>query len=108
MAVQGPEQRGERRPEWSAIRRYDLGRRTAETRAFGPGHGAGEPLFVPRGPNAAETDGWVLVLVYDESRRASDFYVLDAQDIAGEPVAVVRLPHRVPYGFHGNWVDATR
>ena len=64
----------------------------------------GEPLFVPRHEGAAEDDGWVLALVYDASRNASDFYVLDARDIAGEPVARIRLPHRVPYGFHGNWV----
>jgi carotenoid cleavage dioxygenase len=35
-----------------------------------------------------------------------DFYVLDARHIAGEPIARVILPHRVPYGFHGNWVAA--
>ncbi|HZP40049.1 MAG TPA: carotenoid oxygenase family protein [Candidatus Binatia bacterium] len=104
MAIHGPEQHGERRPTWSAIRRYDLGRGTHETRAFGPGHGVGEPIFVPRHANAAEAEGWVLVLVYDDASRASDFWILDAQDVAGDPVAVVRLPHRVPYGFHGSWV----
>jgi carotenoid cleavage dioxygenase len=76
------------------------------THAFGQGSGAGEPLFVPRSATSAEDDGWVIVLVYDAVRNASDFHVLDAKDIAGEPVATVRLPHRVPYGFHGNWVPA--
>ena len=93
-------------PAWSAIRRYDLERGTSETRSFGPGSGAGEPLFIPRSAASAEDDGWVIVLVYDATRNASDFYVLDARNIAGEPVATVRLPHRVPYGFHGNWVPA--
>ena len=93
-------------PVWSAIRRWDLERGTSETRRFGAGCGAGEPLFIPRDAATAEDDGWVIVLVYDAARNASDFHVLDARDIAGEPVATVKLPHRVPYGFHGNWVAA--
>ena len=93
-------------PVFTAIRRYDLERGTIDTRPFGPGNGVGEPLFVPRRPDSAEDDGYVLALAYDEARNASDFYVLDARHIAGEPIARVVLPHRVPYGFHGNWVPA--
>jgi len=29
--------------------------------------------------------------------------VLDAQDFARKPIARVKLQHRVPWGFHGNW-----
>ena len=29
--------------------------------------------------------------------------ILDANDISGEPIAVVKLPQRVPNGLHGNW-----
>jgi carotenoid cleavage dioxygenase len=105
VAAAGPEG-AERMPVFSAIRRYDLERGTTETRTFGAGNGVGEPLFVPRSPDAAEDDGYVLALTYDAARDTSDFYVLDARDIAGEPIARVVLPHRVPYGFHGNWVPA--
>ncbi len=93
-------------PEWTAIRKYDLERGAIATRALGAGHGVGEPLFVPRGPGAAEDDGYVLFLAFDPERNASDFWVLDARDVAGEPIARVVLPHRVPYGFHGNWAPA--
>jgi len=93
-------------PGWRAIRRYDLEHGTFETRHFGVASGCGEPLFIPRTAGSAEDDGWVIVLVYDGTRDASDLHVLNAGDIAGEPVATVRLPHRVPYGFHGNWVPA--
>ena len=102
----GPEQADYRLPLFTAVHKYDLPRGTSEVREFGAGNGVGEPLFVPRTVDAAEDDGYVLVLAYDHERNASNFYVLDARNIAGEPVAVVRLPHRVPYGFHGNWVPA--
>ena len=41
--------------------------------------------------------------VYDPERDLSDVVILDAQDFAGEPVATVRLPVRVPSGFQGGW-----
>ncbi|PVA22206.1 carotenoid oxygenase [Mycobacteroides abscessus] len=31
--------------------------------------------------------------------------ILDAQTL--EDVATIKLPHRVPSGFHGNWVPST-
>jgi carotenoid cleavage oxygenase len=84
--------------------RHDLERGTSEVRTFGPGAGVGEAVFVPRAADVGEADGWVLVLVYDAASDASALHVLNAGDIAGEPQAVVRLPQRVPAGFHGNWV----
>jgi carotenoid cleavage dioxygenase len=29
--------------------------------------------------------------------------VLDAQAVSDGPVAVAKLDHRIPYGFHGSW-----
>jgi carotenoid cleavage dioxygenase len=106
VAAAGPEGRAERRPIWTAIRRYDFAKNAFETRLLGEGNGASEPLFVPRHAGAAEDDGYVIFFAYDRARDASDFWILDAANIAGEAVARVRLPHRVPYGFHGNWVPA--
>src|SRR5437667_7412336 len=93
-------------PHFSDVRRYDLERGTTTVRRFGVANGVGEPIFVPRHANAGEDDGYVLVLVYDHERNASDFLLLDAADLADEPVARVRLPHRVPYGFHRNWAPS--
>lgn len=106
MALTGPEGCPSGVPVWTSVRKYDLDRGTMETRNFGAGNGVGEPLFVPRGNAAGEDDGYVLVLNYDQHRDASAFFVLDAKNIAGEPIAEIRVPHRVPYGFHGNWVPA--
>ncbi|MEL6983558.1 MAG: carotenoid oxygenase family protein, partial [Actinomycetota bacterium] len=32
--------------------------------------------------------------------------ILSAADVAGEPLATIHLPRRVPFGFHGSWVPA--
>ena len=74
------------------------------TRDYGPNSEVGEPVFVARENGAGEDDGWIMVLVYDSERDATDFVILDAADIAGDPVATVELPQRVPHGFHGNWI----
>jgi len=63
----------------------------------------GEPIFVPRTPDAEEDDGFVLVVVYDGRTHRSDLVVLDARAIDKEPLAVAHLEHRVPLGFHGNF-----
>lgn len=106
QATRAPGQQDGYLAQFGAIRRYDLDRGQIVERVFAPGSGAGEPIFVPRRAGAAEDEGYVMTLVYDATRGASDFFILDARDIAGAPVAVVRLPHRVPYGFHGNWVPS--
>jgi all-trans-8'-apo-beta-carotenal 15,15'-oxygenase len=63
----------------------------------------GEPIFVPRPGRRDEDDGWLLALAYDGARHRSDLYILDARDVESEPLAVARLPHHVPYGFHGTF-----
>ena len=63
----------------------------------------GEPIFVPRSPEAAEGDGWIIAVVYRAAEDRSDFTVFDAQAIEAGPIAVAKLPRRVPFGFHGNW-----
>ena len=43
------------------------------------------------------------ICVYDPKRYLSDVVILDAQDFAGDPIATIRLPVRVPFGFRGGW-----
>jgi carotenoid cleavage dioxygenase len=70
------------------------------------GDGVSEPIFVPRQPDAREGDGWLLVVVWRSAENRSDLIILDASDIRRPPVGIVHLPRRVPFGFHGNWVDS--
>jgi len=82
--------------------------RSAETRLWKGGNGVfnGEPIFVPRvgADPADEDDGYVLVWAHDEGRRASEVLILDARDFGKAPLCRIRLPRRVPYGFHVAWV----
>ncbi len=84
--------------------KHDLERGSSEVHDHGPGRVTLEPVFVPHPDARAEDDGWVLSYVYDAGRDRSDVVILDARDFGGDPVATVRLPVRVPYGFHGGWV----
>lgn len=88
----------------TAMVRYDAASGGSETISFGPGRAAGELVFVPRSPDAAEDDGWYLTYVYDAASDRSELVVLDASAPSTEPVARVHLPARIPLGFHGNWV----
>ncbi len=90
--------------EFGGVVRWDAVRLEATVWEPGDGVAGGEPLFVPDGPG--EDDGWVLLFTYDKARDASDLVVLDASDVAAGPVARVRLPRRVPFGFHGCWVPS--
>ena len=58
----------------------------------------------PAAHDAAEGDGWLLATVWRARENRSDLAVFNATDIDAGPVALVQLGHRVPAGFHGNWV----
>jgi len=91
--------------EGCGVRKYDLATGTSVVHDFGAGRFAGEPVFVPAAGDTAEDAGWLMAFVYDAARDASDFVLLDAADPAAPPVATIALPQRVPFGFHGNWID---
>lgn len=87
--------------------KHDLVAGTTTEHDYGRGRSTLEPVFVPREGATAEDDGWVMSYVYDATTDRSDVVILDAQDFAGDPVATIQLPARVPCGFHGNWVPTT-
>jgi carotenoid cleavage dioxygenase len=64
-----------------------------------------EPVFVPRSAEAAEGDGWITAVVWRAGENRSDLLVFEAQDVARGPIATAQMPRRVPFGFHGNWVN---
>ena len=90
--------------EENALVKYDLDGDSSTAHDFGREQIPGEAVFVPKAEATAEDDGWLLSYVYDKPSDSSAFVVLDAADIAADPVATVPLPQRVPFGFHGSWM----
>lgn len=60
-----------------------------------------EPVLVPHPDDTAEDAGWILSLVWNSARRASDVVILRAADL--QPQAVLHLPLAIPHGLHGSW-----
>ena len=86
--------------------KHDLAAGRREVQEFGVGRYPGEFVFVPAREDAGEDEGWLIGLVVDLPGETTDLIILDACRFEDAPVASVRIPHRVPPGFHGNWVGS--
>jgi carotenoid cleavage dioxygenase-like enzyme len=86
--------------------RHDLESATRQVHEFGAGRVPGEFVFVPKAADSGEAEGWLIGLVIDTNVDRSELVVIDAERFEDEAVARVHLPHRVPPGFHGNWIAA--
>ncbi|BBX85083.1 carotenoid oxygenase family protein [Mycolicibacterium aubagnense] len=82
--------------------KHDLVGGNTATRHFGAGKELGEFVFHPSSATAAEDDGVLMGFVYDAATDRSELAIVDAQTL--DDVASIKIPHRVPAGFHGNWV----
>ena len=89
----------------STIVKYDMSNGSKAIHDLGPAAFPGEFVFVQDTATGAEDDGWVMGFVYDKTTDSSDLVILDAKDMSKPPVARVHLPQRVPFGFHGSWID---
>ncbi len=81
--------------------KIDVG--TGETEAWlEPGSYPGEPVFVPSPrPHRREDEGVLLSVVLDGPGASSYLLVLDAESL-GE-LGRARVPHHIPFGFHGQY-----
>ncbi|KAL0360886.1 UNVERIFIED_CONTAM: putative carotenoid cleavage dioxygenase 4, chloroplastic [Sesamum radiatum] len=72
---------------------------------YEPGCTGNEPFFVPNNAAADEDDGFLVTYVHNEITKESKFLIMDAKSPTLEIVASVKLPRRVPTGFHGLFVS---
>jgi len=102
---------------FTSVKKYDL--LTGETSSIPFGHAAstithgGECVFVPRTPTEneeqrlSEDDGYLITYTHTNGAATSQLKVWNAKTMDPEPVCVVHLPQRVPFGFHGHYLSAS-
>lgn len=66
----------------------------------------GEFVFVAKANARTEGDGWLMGYVIDTATETTDLVILDAANVEAAPQAAITIPHRIPPGFHGNWMPA--
>lgn len=97
-------------PNQSKLYKHDLKTGKRQIHDFGKGRLTGEFTFVPRAGAAAgvqaEDHGWLMGYIVNIADNSSDFVILDAANFEGEAVASIHIDHRIPPGFHGNWIAA--
>jgi carotenoid cleavage dioxygenase-like enzyme len=93
--------------EIRGVVRYDLESDSMQRYRVPEGDQNGEPVFVPRPAAAGEDDGWLLVCVYRHATNTTDLVILDGRNIDQDSIATVKLPRRIPAGFHGAWLPQT-
>lgn len=72
----------------------------------GPVSSLQEPCFIPRHPDAAEGDGWIVQVCNRLEEHRSDLLLFDALNIENGPIATINIPIRLRFGLHGNWANA--
>lgn len=92
-------------PKVSGFAKVDLSNGEVNKFYYGDEKFGGEPLFLPRDPNSSEEDdGYILAFVHDEKAWKSELQIVNAKTMELE--ACVQLPSRVPYGFHGTFINS--
>ena len=90
-------------PAFEGLVKLDFETGKSQSHKYGEKSSSAEAIFVAApGADPDSDEGWVMSYVHDEIENVTDFTVLDATDLS--TLAKVRLPQRVPYGFHGSWI----
>jgi carotenoid cleavage dioxygenase-like enzyme len=92
-------------PHYEGVVKYDTQTGKSEKYLYGAGRTANEAPFAPRVGAQDEDDGYVVTFIADANERSTgEVIILDAKNIAAGPLARVKIPQRVPTGFHAMWV----
>ena len=96
----------QQKPDFGRIIKYDFSKNLNEVYELHEGEMGAEPVFIPSENQTSEDEGYLMTYVYDRATDKSNLMIFNAQDINLGPIAQIKLPQRVPFGFHGSWVPA--
>jgi carotenoid cleavage dioxygenase len=76
---------------------------------FRDGEFGGEPVLIPK-PNSMDNEDpsskvFIGNYVFNVNDQRSYFLLYDGETISPDPVTRLLMPYRIPYGFHGLWVE---
>jgi len=93
--------------EFRALVKYDHEDGSCTRFDYPEGWYGSESPFAPRRDAGDEDDGYVVTIMTSREGR-SEAWVFESAQIERGPVARVRLPTRVPVGFHAKWIAGHR
>ena len=85
------------------VRRVELASGSAIERRYPEGHVGGEVSVAAYGPSEDETV--LATFVSEEGAATSELWLLDGRSL--DTVARLKIPARIPAGFHTRWVSAS-
>ncbi|MEW6990405.1 carotenoid oxygenase family protein [Colwelliaceae bacterium 6441] len=90
---------------YAKLAQFDMENETTILRDFGNQRYVGEVTFAPKKDAIDPEDGYIIVAVFDANSNKTDVLILNSLDFLGPPIATVKLPTRIPNGFHGSWAE---
>lgn len=93
--------------QFKALVKYDNDTGQYQRWDYGLGVFGSEAPYIPKKGatrQSNEDDGYVATIVTDSHDWSSACLIFDAKDITKGPIAKIKLPYRIPFGFHANWV----
>ncbi|MEM9191926.1 MAG: carotenoid oxygenase family protein [Myxococcota bacterium] len=92
---------------FASVIKYDAETDRADTFEFGDRVVGSEVAFGPADGGTAEDDGYLSTFVTNLDTMMSEGWLFDARAVADGPIAKIKLPQRVPLGFHGCWLGGS-
>jgi len=93
---------------FSGVYKYDYETGEKQMYHFPEGTCASETPFAPADNAQAEDDGYLVCFLSNGITGESEAQVFDARDLTQGPVCRLRIPCRVPVGFHSCWVNGDK
>lgn len=63
-----------------------------------------EPVIIPKAGRKGSREVYIGIYIHNLDEDQSYFLLYDGEVDSSEPITRLRLPSRVPYGFHGSWI----